>query len=265
MKRALVALALLSTAAPAAAQETDAPVAGDWDLVREGLSVSAVLGFEPAPNFIVRCSRDRLDVVITGLPAAPADTLSRPIEMRWGDGEPTKPNWQPLNAEIVASRFPAWHARMLRQGGSLRMLVRPAEDQPGREFRLDIPPSPGAIDTVLEACHKPLQEAGDAQMALIVDPAIAPELEWVRRPEPEYPQAALRAGVEQGSAQLLCRVLSNGRFSDCEVASEQPSGVGFGAAAVASMRGARLAPVSAVPPDGQTFRLTAPVLRFRAR
>jgi len=263
MKPALSALALIALSAPAAAQE--AGTQGDWDLVREGLSVSAVLGFEPAPNFIVRCSRDRLDVLITGLPPASADTLSRPIEMRWDDDEPTKPNWQPLSSKIVASRFPAWHARMLRQGGSLRMLVRSEADQPGSEYRLDIPPSPGAIDTVLEACDTPLTDARDALMREAVDPALALAADWSRRPTPVFPQAAQSAGIEAGTAQLLCQVSPEGRFSSCEVQSEFPPGGGFGEASVASMRNARLAPGSVVPADGQTSGLFTPMLRYRIR
>src|SRR5580658_4374393 len=47
-----------------------------------------------------------------------------------------------------------------------------------------------------------------------------------------YPQAALAAGVG-GEATLLCARTEHGALVDCKLREEQPTGQGFGAAALA--------------------------------
>ena len=87
---------------------------------------------------------------------------------------------------------------------------------------------------------------------------------WLEMPRPEFPHAAQRAGVEAGRVVLTCHVLADGRISECSV-EEDPAGVGFGPAALAAMKAARLKPSRAggVAVDGEIrfttrFRLSGP-------
>jgi TonB family protein len=84
---------------------------------------------------------------------------------------------------------------------------------------------------------------------------------WIRPPRPDFPAEGIRADVEEASVALECTALTTGRASDCRILSEEPSGHGFGAAALAAMSGARLSPriVDGEPSDA-TFRFT---MRFR--
>ncbi|MBK5956515.1 hypothetical protein CCR92_21350 [Rhodospirillum rubrum] len=84
---------------------------------------------------------------------------------------------------------------------------------------------------------------------------------WVRPPRPDFPAGALRADIEEASVALECTALTTGRASGCRILSEEPSGHGFGAAALAAMSDARLSPrtVDGEPSDA-TFRFT---MRFR--
>lgn len=55
-----------------------------------------------------------------------------------------------------------------------------------------------------------------------------------------YPKAALAANVLKGRAVVSCVVAAEGRLSECSVASEEPAGLGFGAAASAMAPGFRM-------------------------
>ncbi len=84
----------------------------------------------------------------------------------------------------------------------------------------DLPPE--AAPTAPQSLPDP-----DPDPPTIVDP------EWVSRPaHPErfYPRAAFLRGVE-GRVELACFVETDGRLT-CEVASEQPAGMGFADAAL---------------------------------
>lgn len=83
-------------------------------------------------------------------------------------------------------------------------------------------------------------------------PPVITRPNWVSRPSADqllraYPGRALAAGVT-GSAQLRCQVRVDGRLTDCVVASETPSGQGFGRAASGLSRHFRMSPQTV---DGQ--------------
>ncbi|RZJ96939.1 MAG: TonB family protein [Brevundimonas sp.] len=259
-----LAVACLSLAVPALAQqapEAEAPM--DWDLDRDDNALAAVLAFEPGPTFIVRCAGRRLDVLITGLPAVPEDAVSRIVDMKWGDEPGTTPPWSAVASTVAVSQAPDWLARTLRHGGSLRMTARAALDAPGSQYRLDIPPSPNAINEVLEACRMPLEDPRDVDMASAFDRSLLEGLEWRQRPAPKFPQQAMIAGAREGMARLSCCVQPTGRVTDCRIESESTPGIGFGPSAMASMRGARLKPGSPSPhPDGSP-PLVSFTIRFR--
>ncbi|MFZ3005290.1 MAG: TonB family protein [Phenylobacterium sp.] len=74
----------------------------------------------------------------------------------------------------------------------------------------------------------------------MLDPSHPPvgKPQWTVLPEAAdfqagYPQAALAANVLKGRAVVSCTVAAEGRLTDCAVASEEPAGLGFGAAASA--------------------------------
>lgn len=74
----------------------------------------------------------------------------------------------------------------------------------------------------------------------MLDPArpMVGKPQWTVLPEPSdfqagYPKAALAANVLKGRAVLSCVVAAQGALSDCAVSSEEPAGLGFGAAASA--------------------------------
>lgn len=65
---------------------------------------------------------------------------------------------------------------------------------------------------------------------------------WLTQPPVMYPDRAVRAGVEEGAAQLTCIAEPSGRLSRCRVISETPAGYDFGANAVRAAEQARVAP-----------------------
>jgi len=75
---------------------------------------------------------------------------------------------------------------------------------------------------------------------------------WLKPPVPEFPTAAQRAGVGAGRVILTCNAMADGRISECSL-EETPTGVGFGAAALAATKAARLNPrrVDDVPTGSQ--------------
>ncbi|MFA4940314.1 TonB family protein [Brevundimonas sp.] len=73
---------------------------------------------------------------------------------------------------------------------------------------------------------------------------VKPDASWSREPRPDFPERASERGVTTGSVELLCTSQSNGTPTNCSVVFELPSGVGFGEAALRSMRSARFSPAT---------------------
>jgi TonB family protein len=65
---------------------------------------------------------------------------------------------------------------------------------------------------------------------------------WARSVAPEFPERAISRGIRSGRVQLRCVSTPNGSLADCTVVSEDPAGAGFGQAALAAARRARLSP-----------------------
>jgi TonB family protein len=76
-----------------------------------------------------------------------------------------------------------------------------------------------------------------------VRPPVITNPVWAVPPRPTYPDRAVEGRLE-GSAELSCTVNGNGSVSACSIVSETPAGAGFGRAALAGVRTARLSPRS---------------------
>ena len=114
---------------------------------------------------------------------------------------------------------------------------------------------------VAPAEESPLAEAPVAEVAAAPERSAAALVRWARQPMPDYPWQAADRGIEQGEVVLMCAALVSGRLDACEVVEETPPGAGFGEAALASTRDARVTPrtVDGAPGDG-SVRFT---IRFR--
>ena len=73
-------------------------------------------------------------------------------------------------------------------------------------------------------------------------PSVITNPSWSRQPPIEFPERAQSRGIENGTVVLNCLVNQNGSVTDCNIVSEDPSGAGFGSAALAGARRARLSP-----------------------
>lgn len=85
-----------------------------------------------------------------------------------------------------------------------------------------------------------------------IHPVIITEKSWIRRPTPEQLAAALPDAARQakvgGRALMNCMVAYDGTLEDCQVVSETPPGLGFGAAARSMTGQFQLSPMV----DGQS-------------
>ncbi|WP_439471886.1 TonB family protein [Brevundimonas sp.] len=73
-------------------------------------------------------------------------------------------------------------------------------------------------------------------------PSVITQPSWSRAPQPDFPERASSRGIESGRVTLNCLANANGSVSDCNIVSEDPAGAGFGQAALAAARRARLSP-----------------------
>ncbi|MDO8295280.1 MAG: TonB family protein [Caulobacter sp.] len=83
-------------------------------------------------------------------------------------------------------------------------------------------------------------------------PVVISETDWLRRPTPAqladaWPAAARAAGTT-GKVLMNCLLAYDGGLKDCQVISETPPGMGFGAAALSLAGAYQLTPVV----DGQS-------------
>src|SRR4051812_8612020 len=92
-------------------------------------------------------------------------------------------------------------------------------------------------------------------------PAVITNPDWLSRPSGEdmaehYPALAARLEIE-GRATLSCSVSAAGQLTDCQVASEAPRDVGFGAAVLAMAPLFKMRPqtLNGKPVDGGTVRI----------
>ena len=127
---------------------------------------------------------------------------------------------------------------------------------------LPVPPTPK--EDRIASTIPPGRIDGPVTIPLPPPPPRPPEISnvtWQRQPAPEFPDRAASRGIESGTVQLVCNVSPNGAATNCSIVSEDPSGAGFGQAALRSMSRARFSPrtVDGVAEGGRA-RFT---IRFR--
>lgn len=243
---ALCAVIGMALSGPALAQDAG----DDWDLREDPARklTLATLEFEGAPTLAVRCLDGDLAVMATRLPAPlPA---ANAMEMTAGDRSPGL-SWRPIGDGRTA-----WHAapdiaaRDLRRGGAV-VLRALGDDGRLRRFEFSAPARSTNVGRVLQACGRAVSDPRDDLRRL--DPR---DITWVQRGQPQFPQAASAQGIKTGEAVMSCRVNGMGGLDDCRLESETPTSVGFGAAALQSREGARLALADGSSPDGALIILT---------
>lgn len=129
-----------------------------------------------------------------------------------------------------------------------------ASDKPATD---DMPTEIGPSDPVIDTPVGPVRP-------VIAAPGVIRNPVWISRPTPEqvgmlYPERAAEMGMT-GTATLLCGIRANGTMTGCQVLDETPSGMRFGAAALAMARYFRISPktVDDQPVDG--FKVRIPIV-----
>jgi TonB family protein len=120
----------------------------------------------------------------------------------------------------------AWGAAWILANARLSL------DMSSRSETSDTLPSRIVLPEPVAAPAPYMSEAGRA----ITNPS------WLQAPEPAFPRAALRKGVETGAVSLECQADAEGRISACEIVDETPPGAGFGAETVRAVMKARIRP-----------------------
>ncbi|HEX3919497.1 MAG TPA: TonB family protein [Caulobacteraceae bacterium] len=131
----------------------------------------------------------------------------------------------------------------LRKDGTLSGCDPIADDPAGRgfdsaalalskTFRVWILPEWGNISSLRVDIPFDFRDPGQQAPPLeIYDPI------WLQSYNPQalaalFPQAAVKAGILDGRATVVCSVVHDGSLNDCSVTSETPAGLGFGSAAL---------------------------------
>lgn len=244
---AFTAAALSSVAGTVHAQ-TWAPVA---EAPNNVVAVSAE--WPSGVQMIARCTDGRtFDVGMTlGQPVSQSHVA---VSFTLGDTDFPEQRWRlSQDGAVVFARQPLRLAWTLIDREPASVELHPDEG-PAHRYELAAPSSEAALAAVLAACGQPVSSP-------FVDGARITNPDWVARPSGSdlarlYPRDAARNRIT-GSAVLECRVAANGQVEDCIVLSEEPEGMGFGAATVALSSRFRMTPmdVQGVPYGESVVRL----------
>lgn len=236
MKPLLLSLALAALGSSAIAQDAD-----DWDVQIDPAAKSTIafVTLTSGLSIAVRCKDGSLDAVMAGLPEAPRGRTIRTLRIGFGDDEPTDSRWNvTTDRHVAVADYPSSFARSLREGGDLKVTI-PGGAGEGRDLRheLKIPPSSAAIERVLTACGKPLEDPRDALLPEIGENGLPEGLTWARPPRPRFPS---RSRYVAGYAVITCVAGPDGRLSQCQTEAQHPVDSDFAEAALRSTDDARL-------------------------
>lgn len=253
--RFLIGAIALSVAGSAIAQDAE----DLWEINEAPGVLAASVSYDNGLAVVVRCQGESLETYVRGLSLPEPDegeSPSRTIDYAFGDSALRQSSWQiSQNGQSLFADLPAPMARRLREGGDMQMRLAAQGASPARRYVVTLPPSPSAINRVLQSCGRP---AIDPRDALRVNEALTegtassqgegseppgPGRVWLRQPRPEYPDDAIRAGVS-GVVVLTCIPDAEGKLNECLVEAERPAGQNFGRYALRAARDARLQPTA---------------------
>lgn len=254
MRAVAIALLAAALAGPAFAQEATE----DWDLTIDPQQQLTLASLDFGANALaLRCTAGVLEMLLTGTPRSTAD--SRSVQVTAGLIADEKQTWTTqAGLPVLSASDPDRLARQIRAGGELDIRIDGVEagERPIR-YRLPIPASARSVDQVLTACDRPLSDDWDALTR------IKGTVVWVDQPAPQFPEAALRAGVKAGAVVLTCILPASGDLDICRIRSETPAGVDFGEEAVKAARRSRVGLASNNTEDiGRLIQFT---IRFSTR
>lgn len=228
-------------ASPALAQQA----AEDWDLTTNAEQQLTLATLDFGANVLaLRCRAGDLDMLVTGVPVSTGAT--RKVRVSAGAIAAEDQVWiaQP-GQPVLGAAEPARLARQLRAGGDLDIRLDPeGPTDRSHRYRLTVPASAAAVDAVLTACGKPLDEPRD----LLV--RVSEPVTWSAMPIPAFPRSPAAQTAGRGRVGLSCIVSPEWGLTDCRVESETPPDADFGASALRSARDARLNP----PTNGTDIR-----------
>ena len=203
-------------------------------------------------QMIARCTGGALDVGMTlGQPVSQPHVA---VSFILGDEDFPEQRWRlSPDGAVIFARQPLRLSWALMDQKPVLLELTPDEG-PRHRYELQAPSGETALAAVLTACGQPVSSP-------FVDGALITNPDWVARPSGAdlarfYPREAARNRIS-GSAVLQCRVAVNGQVEDCIVLSEEPEGMGFGAATVAISSRFRMTPmdVQGVPYGETLIRL----------
>lgn len=235
----VAAFTLLSAAfiSPSFAQDG----AEDWDLTTDAQQQLTLASLDFGDNVLaLRCKSGGLELLLTGVPTTTADTRS--VRVTAGLIVDEQQTWQTrAGLPVLSASEPDRLARQIRDGAELDIRVEgSAAGERIMRYRLPVPASARSVNQVLDACGRPLSDDWDRLSR-------APDLvAWAHMPVADFPEAAMRTGVEAGDVRLGCIVEVGGDLDDCRIVSESPAGADFGAEALQAAKASRVR----LPPDG---------------
>ncbi|WP_421730701.1 TonB family protein [Brevundimonas sp.] len=143
----------------------------------------------------------------------------------------------------------AWGSRLLIEpmrevfqafGASQQAPLEPDSNEASVELGILYPVNgPVPNETEMRAAGMSDDEAEQKPMAQPPGVVVVPP-SWLQAPRPYYPSTAAYRNVEGGRVQMECFVRPDGIIAACIVLNETPPGLGFGRAAIAAARDARL-------------------------
>lgn len=247
-------VASASSRAGQTAESQDPEPQDDWTLSRltDPDMVAASLEFDNGLTFVTRCQNGVFDLILAGLPPAPANEVSRSLVVLGKDSTDETPTVWTVgkNRETAFSRIPAMFARILATGGPLQVIVPAAPGQARTRYIMTLPPSGAAVEESLTHCGRALVDPRDNLLEGDGD-GLPGGITWVRPPRPSFPGSVGDMVVERGFVTTSCVVGPEGRLVECVLESEQPANFNLGRSVLRALASSRVGPAPDPQPSGR--------------